>query len=283
MKRGLVVEGGGMRGAHSCGALMALADRGLTDFDVVAATSAGACTSAFLVSRQFDMFPVIWTKYLHDGRFINLMKLATRQSVMDLDYLIHEVFRNLEPLDVDSLRRNPTCFYVSATDCLTGTASYFNNHEDFILNALKASSAMPIAYRHPVIIDNRPYVDGGIVDSIPIQKALDEGCGEIFVLLTRPEGYRKKAPLVNLLPRIYQKKYPRLAEAILRRHEVYNETLSRIENEDYPAKLTVIRPRQKLPVKRLTTNVEKIRAAIDQGYSDAMATLAENRLVNSLT
>lgn len=262
-----------MRGAHSCGVLMAMIHRGMTEFDVVAATSAGACTAAFFVSRQFDLFPVIWTKYLHDGRFINLSKIGTRQSVMDLDYLIHEVFRDLEPLDVEAIRKSSTRFYIAATDCETGTPFYFNNHEHPILNSLKASAAMPVAYRNPVVINGRTYVDGGIVDPIPIQRVIDDGCDEVVVVLTRREGYRKKPPLVHLVPRLFQKKFPRLAEAITRRHELYNRQLERIEMGDYPCRITVLRPGKKLAVRRLTQDREKIFAAVEQGFREAMHAL----------
>jgi predicted patatin/cPLA2 family phospholipase len=274
IKRGLVVEGGGMRGAHSCGALMALVEKGIKDFDVISASSAGACTSAFVVSRQFDLFPVVWTNYLHDGRFINLKKLVTRKSVMNLDFLVDEVFQTLAPLDLEAIRKSPTNFYIAATDCNTGKTVYFNNHTGPLFEALKASAAMPIAYRGPVMIHGQPYVDGGISAPIPIQKAIDEGCDEVYVILTRPKGYRKKPNFLNLIPRIYQKKYPKLAETLSRRHLIYNEAVERIENQDYPAKLIVIQPSEKLPVNRLSTNLEKIRAAIAQGRQDSLLALS---------
>ncbi|HEX5036711.1 MAG TPA: patatin family protein [bacterium] len=274
MKKALVVEGGGMRGAHTCGALMALAERGKTDFDVVVAASAGACTAAYLVSRQFDLFPVIWTKYLHDGRFVDLKRLPTRRSVMDLDFLIHRVFKELDPLDVEAIRRSPTKFFIVSTHCETGTPVYFDAHKDPILNALKASAAMPIAYRHPVVIDGRTFIDGGVTDPVPVQKAIDEGCDDITVLLTRPEGYRKKIPLVNILPRLYARKFPRLAEAFMRRYEAYNRSVDLIESGKLPARVTVIRPKTKLPVSRLSTNLEKIRATIRLGERDAREILS---------
>lgn len=263
-----------MRGAHTCGALMALAERGKTDFDVVVAASAGACTAAYLVSRQFDLFPVIWTKYLHDGRFVDLKRLPTRRSVMDLDFLIHRVFKELDPLDVEAIRRSPTKFFIVSTHCETGTPVYFDAHKDPILNALKASAAMPIAYRHPVVIDGRTFIDGGVTDPVPVQKAIDEGCDDITVLLTRPEGYRKKIPLVNILPRLYARKFPRLAEAFMRRYEAYNRSVDLIESGKLPARVTVIRPKTKLPVSRLSTNLEKIRATIRLGERDAREILS---------
>lgn len=263
-----------MRGAHSCGAFMALAEKGMTHFDVVVATSAGACTAAFFVSGQNALFPTIWVKYLHDGRFLKLRRFSSRKSVMDIDYLVDEVFGNLQPLDVEAVRKSRMLFYISATDCETGEGIFFNNREHAILPSLKASAALPIAYRGPVIIDGRAYIDGGIADPIPIQKAVDEGCEEVTILLTRPEGFRKKPPLLQILPRLFRKKHPRLAETMAHRNRKYNETMERIETGDFPCRIRVIRPTDSLPVGRLTTRLPRIKEAVNQGYRDAMFALS---------
>ncbi len=269
-KRALIVEGGGMRGAHSCGVMMALAESGLTSFDVVAATSAGACTAAFLVSGQPQLLPIIWTEYLHGHTFINFKNVLRKKSIMDLDYLIDDVFCIRQPLDIGSLQRSATDFYITATHCESGKATYFHNRRDPILKALKASSAIPIAYRQPVIIDNQPYLDGGLSDPIPIQKAIEAGCEEIYVVLTRPEGYRKKVSVMNLLPRFFEKKYPRLSETMLHRHETYNRIAENLEKGHYPGRIHIIRPSQKLPISRLTTKLESIKAAVAMGYQDGL-------------
>ncbi|QQR80142.1 MAG: patatin family protein [Deltaproteobacteria bacterium] len=276
-KRALIVEGGGMRGSHSCGALMALVENGFWEFEVVAATSAGACTSAFLVSRQFDMLPKIWTEHLHGTRFINYRNLTRRSSsLMDLDYLIDQVFANTAPLNTQAIQESSTQFYIVATHCKTGKPKYFEGHTDPILPALKASAALPIAYRQPVIIENDSYIDGGLSDAIPIQKAIEEGCEEIFVLLTRPKGYRKKSPLIDLMPAYYKKSFPLLAEEIRLRHQRYNTIVEKIETNDFPARLRVIQPQEKPIASRMTTNLKKIKASILQGYQDANLVLKRN-------
>ncbi len=274
IKTGLVVEGGGMRGSHSCGVLMAMVKKGLIHFDVVAGVSAGACTSAFLVSGQFDILPLIWTKHLYGDKFIKYRNLARRKSVMDLDYLIDEVFGKRQPLDVKAIQKSNTRFYITATNCETGQATYFDNHHPELLKALKSSSAIPIAYRQPVVIGGKHYMDGGLSDPIPIQKVIHEGCQKIYVVLTRPAGYRKKDPLLNVLPRFYQKSYPRLAETIANRHALYNKTLERLETGDYPADIVLIRPKEKMAINRFSTNLKKIHASIEQGYQDAMGVLS---------
>lgn len=274
VKRGLVVEGGGMRGSHSCGVLMALIEHGFFEFDVVAATSAGACTAAFLVSRQFDLLPQIWTEHLHGSQFIKFRNILRRQSsVMDLDYLIDQVFTNSQPLNTEEIRKSKTTFYMVATHCHTGKPQYFEGHKDPVLPALKASSALPLAYHQPVIIDGNPYIDGGLSDAIPLQKVIDAGCTEAIVILTRPQGYRKKSPFIDVMPAYYRKRFPHLAQEIKRRHERYNSVIQRLENNDFPIKLLVIRPSVSPLATRLTTNLKKIKASILQGYQDAKMTL----------
>lgn len=275
--KGLVVEGGGMRGAHSCGALWALLERGITDFDVVVGASAGACSAAFFVARQFDLFTRIWQDYLHGSRFIRFRNLSSRErSVLDLDYLIHDVFQTKEKLDVEAIRTGKTRFFIAATEVSTGSPIYFDARRDPILIALKASSAIPIAYRHPVVVNGTAYCDGGVSIPIPIQKAIDEGCDEVTVLLTRPLGFRKKKPLFQIVPQIVRKRYPALSEALARQHLLYNHLVSQIERGDFPCRLIVIRPGEPLPVRRLTTDREKILAAINQGFHDGMAALTSS-------
>ncbi len=269
MKRGLVIEGGGMRGAHSCGALMAMHEMGMT-FDVVAASSAGACTGAFWVSGQHNLFRVIWGDHLNGTQFISLKNFFKRQHIMNLDYLIDVVFAHKEKLDIEAIRNSPTKLFISSTNCMTGNAHYFSN-DDLILPALKASAAMPVAYRNPVWIDGIPYRDGGIADPIPIQKAIDEGCDEIVVVLTRPENYRKKPSY--LMPWLLKRQHFGLAQALIRRHETYNKTAEAIEKNKFSAKITVIRPTRTLPVKRLSTTQKNIFEAIQQGQEDARAIL----------
>ncbi len=272
-KRGLVIEGGGMRGAHTCGVFMGMTEAGIKPFDVVAASSAGACTAAYWVSGQGGLFPRIWADFLHDGRFLNPFRIATSRAAMDLDYLIDEVFGKIEPLDLKALRETSTKFFMASTDCSTGKEVYFTNHADDILPALKASAALPIASRSPVDVNGRLYMDGGIAAPIPIQKVLDEGCDDVTVLLTRPEGYRKKSSFLNPLPFFYRRRFPELALTLARRHEIYNHEITRIEDGSLPCRLTIIRPTAKLPVSRLTSDRKKILQAIEQGRQDARLVL----------
>ncbi len=280
IKRGLVIEGGGIRGSHSAGALAELHEnKDVPSFDVICGSSAGACSIAYWVSQQHHILEKLWSNYLHGGRFIRYRHLLTPRPIMNLDYLIHDVFVHREPLDTQAIIDSPVDFYITATNCHTGKAHYFHNKDRIdVLEALRASAAMPIAYPLPVWNRGEPYADGGIADSIPIQKALDENCDEIWLVLTQPAGYRKEAVSRWPWPRWIFRRYPALAEAILERHIRYNRQLDFIDELERQGRARVIRPSAELPVSRLTRKHSLILETIAMGRKDAAAFLA-----NSLT
>ncbi len=276
MKRALVVEGGGMRGAHSAGVLAELSEHALPPVDVVCSSSAGSCTVAFWIAQQALRVERIWANYLHGARFIKYHRLFSSRPVMDLDYLVHDVFAKLEPLDIQAIRQSPIDFFVTATHCGTGNVHYFHNRQNIdLLEILKAGAAMPLVYNLPVWIHGEPYADGGIADSIPVQKALDAGCDELWVVLTQPKGFRKEKISRLSWPRWVFRKYPKLAEALLKRHILYNRQLDLVEQLERQGRAIVIRPQEALPVTRFSRNQLNLCTAIAQGRQDASSRMEE--------
>lgn len=268
-KRALIVEGGGMRGAHTAGALAELSAWGAPHFDVICSSSAGSCTVAFWVSQQPHLFEKIWSSYLHDSQFIRYRHLMTTKAVMDLDYLFHEVFSKREPLRTDKILESEQDFYITVTHCETGEPHYLHNKNNIdVLQALRAGAAMPFAHPLPVWYENEPYADGGISDSVPIRKAIEEGCDEFWVLLTRPRNYRKPTPASIPWPRWLYRNYPGLANALQTRHLQYNDTLEEIDSLEAAGKAVVIAPDHSLPVSRFTRNRKRIVEAMRMGRHD---------------
>ena len=93
---------------------------------------------------------------------------------------------------------------------------------------LQASCALPILFP-PITINGTAYMDGGIVNSIPVQPALDAGCDKIIVVLTQPRGYQKKdSRRMHVIAKKYAA-HPSFAEALRNRARTYNQDLARIE------------------------------------------------------
>lgn len=111
------------------------------------------------------------------------------------------------------------------TNCVTGRACYLEEKQDRerLIAIAKASSSLP--YVCPITwVDGRPMLDGGIVDSIPVQRAISQGYEKNVVVLTRNRGYRKTEKDIRI-PRIIYRRYPRLRDALSRRCQAYNEQL----------------------------------------------------------
>lgn len=280
-KRALIVGGGGMRGAHTAGVLAELSSRQIPNFDVVSACSAGACTSAFWIAEQHHLYERIWGDYLHDNRFIKFKRLLLPGPVMDLNYLLDEVFTHHEPLDTERILASPIDFFITATDCETGKAHYFHNKQDIdVLQALRCGAAIPFAYPLPVWYQGRPFADGGIVESIPIQKAIDEGCEEFLIILTRPKTQTKERVSRIPWPRWKYRHLPGLAEAMLKRHSLYNQQLQLIHELEQAGRAIVISPSESLPITRFTRNRSLLQRAMAEGHRDAASALEPTKRSN---
>jgi predicted patatin/cPLA2 family phospholipase len=188
-KLGLVVEGGGMRGVYSGGALVAMEKLGLTDvFDEVYGESAGATNSCYFLAGQAQFGINIYLDDLTSLRFANPFRPGT---MLDLDYAIDVVVKSVKPLNIERVLASPSALYLAVTNALNGEPRMIDAKREGVplLTLLKASGALVPLYNHPVMIEGVPYVDGGIANPIPIRSAIENGCTQVLVLLTRPPAF----------------------------------------------------------------------------------------------
>jgi predicted patatin/cPLA2 family phospholipase len=193
-KVGLVVEGGAMRGVISCAALQGLEELGMTAaFDEVYAASAGAVNAAYFLAGQAGYATTIYYQKVNNTRFIR--RLWHRQ-VVDLDELFETIVCRERPLRVEKVLASRSQFFVAIADAQTGES--FLGHAQTsatpLVTLLKASSAMPLLYNGLVDVDGRTCFDGGLINPIPILDALENGCTDLLILLTRPENFRECMP-----------------------------------------------------------------------------------------
>ena len=132
------------------------------------------------------------------------------------------------------------------------------------LNIVRASGSLPYVSRM-VEVDGIPMLDGGIVDSIPLKRAIETGHEQNVVVLTRNKGYRKMAK-DHKVPHFIYKKYPRLRVALSRRIQVYNEQLAYVEELEKQGKVVCIRPNNPLEVDRIEKNIEKLERLYEEGF-----------------
>ena len=269
MKTGLVLEGGAMRGLFTAGVLDVLMENKIT-FDGVIGVSAGAAFGCNFKSGQIGRAVRYNVRFFRDRRYCGLGSLWKTGDIFNTDFCYGEVPLKLDPFDFDAYEKNPTDFYVVCTDVETGQAlcHRYTGREDHGFDWIRASASMPLVSRM-VEIEGRKLLDGGIADSIPASCFESMGYTRNVVILTRPEGYRKKKNQALPLIRRKYRAYPRLVEAMEQRHLVYNAELDYVAQAQAEGRMFVIRPEKALSVRRIEKNPERLRAAYEEGRKTA--------------
>jgi predicted patatin/cPLA2 family phospholipase len=129
---------------------------------------------------------------------------------------------------------------------------------------IMASSALP--YVSSIVeVDGVPMLDGGIVDSIPVQHSIERGHGFNVIIATRNLGFRSQERDIKMPPVMYDD-YPRLRVALSHRVEAYNEQLEMIERMERWGEVAVIRPERKIEVGRVEKDIDKLERLYEEGF-----------------
>jgi len=272
--KGLVLEGGGLRGVFTSGVLRFFMDKGIF-FPYVIGVSMGACNAANYVSRQPERNRIVNIRYVNDSRYISHFRLFFQGELFGMKFIFDTIPRSLVPFDFKTFMENEVKCIATVTDCETGKPLYYEKNElgEDYLKVLQASCSLPFIAK-PVHYKGRILMDGGLSDSVPIRKSIDDGNTKNVLVLTRPKGYRKKQPLFMQFALKLYPRYKGLCEALTSRHTRYNETMEFIDQLEKRGEVFVIRPRVALNVGRTERKKDKLYAAYDQGYSDACACYA---------
>ena len=262
---GLVLEGGGMRGVFTSGVLDAFMKHDLY-FLYVVAVSAGACNGLSYMSRQPRRARYSNIDMLRKYDYISLKRLLTQGSIFDPNILYERFPNEIVPFDYETYRENPAVYEIVTTNCLTGRAEYLTEKTDpkRLTAIVKASSSLPYVAQITEV-DGVPMLDGGIVDSIPVVRAIDKGYSPNVVILTRNRYFRSSEPDIKV-PKLFYGEYPRLRVALSRRVEEYNKQLELIERMEDWGEVICIRPERPMEVDRLCRDVEKLEALYEEGF-----------------
>jgi len=266
---GLIFEGGGMRGAYTAGVIDAFLDHDL-EFSRCYGVSVGACNAASFIAKQHGRAYRVTTDYIGDKRYCSLRNLLTTGNLFGPDMLYHIIPEELDPYDYETFSRYPGKLYVVATNCETGEAEYFhlkNMREE--VEMLQASSSLPLLAKI-VRIDGKEYLDGGVVDSIPVQRSIDDGNAKNVIVLTQDITYRKEPMKIVPLLKIFYRNYPNLVRQLATRHVRYNQTLDLLAEEESTGRAFVLRPKKPVNIGRVETNKTKLASLYDDGYRETM-------------
>jgi len=278
VKKGLIMEGGAMRGMFTAGVIDVLMEQGIT-FDGAIGVSAGAAFGCNYKSRQIGRVIRYNTRFSRDKRYGGFRVLLKEGNFYSKQFCYEEVPLKYDIFDYDTYENNPMEFYVVCTDVDTGMAEYhkYENRHDHGLEWIRASASMPLVSRM-VEIDGRRYLDGALADSIPVEYFESIGYDRNIVILTQPLGFRKKPDTLLPLMKLYYRQFPNLVASMTERHERYNSALDHIARREKAGELLVIRPPEKLPISRTEKDPDKLRIVYEIGRRTAEARIAEIRL-----
>ena len=243
MKTGLVLEGGAMCGLFTAGVLDVLLDEKIS-FPYVIGVSSGAGSALGFVSKQKGRTRHVicpdkkesyygWRTFLRKGKF------------MDLDKMFFEYPFKQYPFDFHVFFNSPTDCEFVLTECENGQVRYFSERSDKkrLLTIGKASCSLPML-SSVVELDGRHYVDGSVADAVPFERAIEQGCDRVVVVLAKSDSahhtdYTKYRRVMKLL---YGKKYPEFLKACMSRLQAYAKQREQLDKLEAEGRAFVIKP-----------------------------------------
>lgn len=267
MKTGLVLEGGAMRGIYTCGVLDVMMDKGFEP-DVLCGTSAGALFGINLPSHQRGRAFEYNYRYCDNPNYVSLRSLIRTGNMVNVDFAYNRIPNELAPFDEAAFEASKTKVFATVTNVKTGKAVYKQIDNCFTqIEWLRASGTLPFI-SHRVHIDGEEYMDGGLVDNIPLDKAFEEGCDKVIVVLTRPIEFRLNEH-IYWLSKLFYPNEKNLQEALRVRSANYNRRMQQIRRLKAEKKIFVFSPETLLPVRRLERNPLHLKQIYHLGLRDA--------------
>ena len=270
---GLVLEGGAMRGLFSAGITDVWMEAGI-EFDGLIGVSAGAAFGCNIKSRQPGRAIRYNKRFARDPRYSGWRSLWKSGDIFNAQFAYHEVPAKYDIFDDKAFDNNPLPFYVVCTDVESGQPVYKQlsktNYDCY--EWIRASASMPVVSK-VVELEGMKLLDGGITDSIPLEKMIELGYERNVVILTQPEGYVKKPNRLMPLIRLSLRKYPNAVKASRDRHLMYNRQLEYVRRHEKEGNALVIRPDNALEIGHIEHDAAKMQKIYDIGRKKGEETL----------
>ena len=193
-KVGLVLSGGGARGFAHLGVIQALNDAGIFP-EVISGTSAGAIVGALSADGYS---PLEIMKLLNSNTRLHYIRpTMPKEGLLQISGVVRILKDNLRAKNFEELK---IPLIVTATDLNNGRIVYFSEGE--LINVIIASASIPVLFK-PVVINNIHYVDGGVLDNLPI-KPIENKCQIIIGSFVNPTGYEENVTnLISIAERTF--------------------------------------------------------------------------------
>ena len=277
MKKGLVLEGGAMRGMFTCGVIDVLMENKI-EFDGLSGISAGAIFGCNYKSMQIGRGVRYNKKWGRDPRYFGFRSLILTGDLYGYEFCYHKIIDELDPIDKKVYKENPMDFFIGATDIEEGVIRYFNSKEvdKETIEWIRASASMPLV-SNIVEVDGFKLLDGGMIDPVPYSIMFKNNYDKNVIVLTQPRDFIKKKTSIIPILKLKYFKYPKLVEAMANRHILYNKQLEEIRQLEKENKVYVIAPKESLKIKRTENNPDELERVYQVGRKVAKEKIEEVR------
>ena len=270
---GVVDVGGGLRDIYGAGVFDYCMDHAV-NFDSCIGVSAGSANVASYLARQRGRNYKFYMDFAFRRQYMSMRNFLRSGSYVNLDY-VYSALSNSggeSPLDYPTLARSRAKLLVVALNALTGGTIYFTKRDISQDNyhIFKASSCIPVVCK-PYIVNGIPCFDGGLADPIPIQRAFDDGCDRVVVILTRPVDSLRTPEKDQRMARLLHRKYPKAAERLAGRWQLYNDQLALAKEYQQQGRALILAPDNLGGLETLTRDKAAMDRLYRKGYLDASA------------
>lgn len=269
MKIGLVLEGGGVRGAYTVGALTWLADHDI-HFDYNVGISSGAAYLACFMIDKMSIAKNMSTGYACEPDLVGIRALFRCGYYVDYKRIFDEDLLGKEHMDISPIIDQDMPMEVGAYDLKEGKTIYFKGRElDKHLDIIHGACALPVASA-VVEAEGHRLLDGGITKMIPIERAVEQGCNKCLVITTKPKDYVRKpsSKIVCWLMKKMYKECPQVSEDYKIRHINYYKQREIIDHMVSENNAVNIYPSKTVKVSRWKGDAVNCKILYDLGYSD---------------
>lgn len=270
---GIVDVGGGLRGIYGAGVFDYCLENGI-QFDYCIGVSAGSANIGSYIGKQKGRNYKFYMEYSFRKQYMSLNNLIHTGSYINMDYVYGELSKRdgENPLNYEGIKNSSVIMKVVALNALTGDTMYFDKsdlmQDDY--DIFKASSSIPVVCK-PYFVNDIPCYDGGIADPVPVQKALDDGCDKVVVLLTKPQNFIRVPDKDARMARLLRRRYPKAADNLLQRYKKYNDGIVLAKEYARQGKVQIIAPDDCCGMNTLTKSKECMDKMYHKGYTDATA------------
>lgn len=266
-----------MRAGFVAGAVMALMDMGLDRFHTGLAVSASVPTLGYCASRQRNAMERVWRDELNTPNLVcyrNIpaasLRLSVKRPILNIDYLVYDVFKRRYPIDVSSLLLSPMQCLFAVADILDEKVKFLSPGEADCYLIFNACLAVPGCYPKTVSVNGFECVDAGTINPLPVGALLQRNVDRILGILSRP--LHSENETLTWFERVlfwrYFQKYGWMLEKLWEAAETYKEEVMRLEQlaAEHPPRALIIHPDKTPPAPFVTRDKKKINRTIDMGY-----------------